>query len=88
MRDENGKLDGTRGLLCGLGAGVAEAVVVVCPMETIKVKFIHDQCSTNPQYKGYFQGVREIIRQQGKNCRAPCGVNTAICWPMPAPTTV
>lgn len=37
MRDENGKLDGTRGLLCGLGAGVAEAVVVVCPMETIKV---------------------------------------------------
>ncbi|XP_033902537.2 tricarboxylate transport protein B, mitochondrial [Acipenser ruthenus] len=65
MRDENGKLDGTRGLLCGLGAGVAEAVVVVCPMETIKVKFIHDQCSTNPQYKGYFQGVREIIRQQG-----------------------
>ncbi|MBN3278230.1 TXTP protein, partial [Polyodon spathula] len=65
MRDENGKLDGTRGLLCGLGAGVAEAVVVVCPMETIKVKFIHDQCSAKPQYRGYFQGVREIIRQHG-----------------------
>lgn len=37
MRDEQGRLDSTRGLVCGLGAGVAEAVVVVCPMETIKV---------------------------------------------------
>lgn len=37
MRDESGKLDSTRGLICGLGAGIAEAVVVVCPMETIKV---------------------------------------------------
>lgn len=37
MRDSQGRLDSTRGLLCGLGAGVAEAVVVVCPMETIKV---------------------------------------------------
>lgn len=37
MRDESGKLDSTRGLICGLGAGVAEAVVVVCPMETVKV---------------------------------------------------
>uniref|UniRef100_A0ACB8G076 Uncharacterized protein n=1 Tax=Sphaerodactylus townsendi TaxID=933632 RepID=A0ACB8G076_9SAUR len=45
MRDAQGKLDSTRGLLAGLGAGVAEAVVVVCPMETVKVKFIHDQCS-------------------------------------------
>lgn len=37
MRDESGKLDSTQGLLCGLGAGVAEAVIVVCPMETVKV---------------------------------------------------
>lgn len=37
MRDPQGRLDSTRGLLCGLGAGVAEAVVVVCPMETVKV---------------------------------------------------
>ncbi|KAG2471044.1 TXTP protein, partial [Polypterus senegalus] len=65
MRDEKGKLDSTRGLICGLGAGVAEAVVVVCPMETIKVKFIHDQCSAQPKYRGFFHGVREIIRQQG-----------------------
>lgn len=37
MRDAEGKLDSKRGLLAGLGAGVAEAVVVVCPMETVKV---------------------------------------------------
>lgn len=36
-RDESGRLDSTRGLLCGLGAGVMEAVLVVCPMETVKV---------------------------------------------------
>ncbi|XP_035463381.1 tricarboxylate transport protein B, mitochondrial [Scophthalmus maximus] len=65
MRDENGKLDSTKGFFCGLGAGVAEAVLVVCPMETIKVKFIHDQTSANPKYKGFFHGVREIIRVQG-----------------------
>nr|XP_023502410.1 clathrin heavy chain 2 isoform X7 [Equus caballus] len=65
MRDAQGRLDSTRGLLCGLGAGVAEAVVVVCPMETIKVKFIHDQTSSNPKYRGFFHGVREIVREQG-----------------------
>ncbi|XP_009279258.1 PREDICTED: tricarboxylate transport protein, mitochondrial [Aptenodytes forsteri] len=65
MRDEQGRLDSTRGLVCGLGAGVAEAVVVVCPMETIKVKFIHDQCSPKPKYRGFFHGVREIVREQG-----------------------
>ncbi|XP_016121404.1 tricarboxylate transport protein, mitochondrial-like [Sinocyclocheilus grahami] len=65
MRDESGKLDSTQGLICGLGAGVAEAIVVVCPMETVKVKFIHDQTSANPKYRGFFHGVREIVRTQG-----------------------
>ncbi|XP_064839885.1 tricarboxylate transport protein B, mitochondrial-like [Oncorhynchus masou masou] len=64
-RDEAGKLNSTRGLLCGLGAGVMEAVVIVCPMETVKVKFIHDQSSANPKYRGFYHGVREIIRTQG-----------------------
>lgn len=41
MRDESGKLDSKRGFLCGLGAGVAEAVFVVCPMETVKVGPAH-----------------------------------------------
>lgn len=36
-KDKSGHLNSTRGLLCGLGAGVMEAVLVVCPMETVKV---------------------------------------------------
>ena len=47
------------------GAGVSEAVLTVTPQETIKVKFIHDQTSPNPKYRGFFQGVREIVREQG-----------------------
>lgn len=41
-KDESGRLDSTRGLLCGLGAGVMEAVLVVCPMETVKVRLSWD----------------------------------------------
>lgn len=39
-KDESGRLDSTKGLLCGLGAGVMEAVLVVCPMETVKVSYL------------------------------------------------
>uniref|UniRef100_UPI00398F13C2 tricarboxylate transport protein, mitochondrial-like n=1 Tax=Pristiophorus japonicus TaxID=55135 RepID=UPI00398F13C2 len=63
--DEHRKLTAQQSLLCGLGAGIAEAVLIVCPMETVKVKFIHDQCSPNPKYHGFFHGLREIIREQG-----------------------
>ncbi|XP_065839943.1 tricarboxylate transport protein, mitochondrial-like [Oscarella lobularis] len=66
LMDENGGLSTPRLLLAGLGAGATEAVVVVCPMETIKVKFIHDQTRSNPpKYRGFFHGVREIVREQG-----------------------
>ncbi|XP_069476050.1 tricarboxylate transport protein, mitochondrial [Ambystoma mexicanum] len=65
MRDSQGRLDSKRSVICGLGAGMAEAIIVVCPMETIKVKFIHDQCSPKPRFRGFFHGVREIIREQG-----------------------
>ncbi|XP_059935206.1 LOW QUALITY PROTEIN: tricarboxylate transport protein, mitochondrial-like [Mesoplodon densirostris] len=65
MRDAQGRLGSTRGLRCSLGAGVADAVVVVCPMETIKMKFIHDQTSPSPKYRGFFHGVREIVWKQG-----------------------
>lgn len=27
---------------------------------------IHDQCSLRPRYRGFFHGVSEIIREQGK----------------------
>lgn len=52
-------------LACGLGAGISEAVFAVTPMETIKVKFIHDQGLPNPRYKGFLHGVGCIIREHG-----------------------
>lgn len=63
--DEKGNLPPAKRLLCGLGAGVAEAIFAVTPMETIKVKFIDDQAKPNPQFRGFFHGVRQIVRQQG-----------------------
>lgn len=52
-------------MLCGLGAGVAEAILAVTPMETVKVKFINDQQSKTPKYKGFFHGVRLIVKEEG-----------------------
>lgn len=63
--DEKGNLAPSKRLLCGLGAGVCEAIFAVTPMETVKVKFINDQQSANPKFKGFFHGVREIIKMQG-----------------------
>jgi solute carrier family 25 citrate transporter 1 len=63
--DEHGQLNTKTRLLCGLGAGIAEAIFAVTPMETVKVKFIHDQRSAKPNYQGFFHGVRHIIRTEG-----------------------
>ncbi|RNA33357.1 tricarboxylate transport [Brachionus plicatilis] len=64
VNDKGQLTPGTR-LLAGLGAGVSEAILAVTPMETVKVKFIHDQNSANPKYRGFFHGVREIVKQNG-----------------------
>jgi len=63
--DSNGNLTAGKRLLCGLGAGVAEAILAVTPMETVKVKFINDQRSANPKFKGFYHGVRTIIKNEG-----------------------
>lgn len=63
--DEKGNLPPAKRLLCGLGAGVAEAIFAVTPMETVKVKFINDQQSANPKFRGFFHGVGQIIKQDG-----------------------
>lgn len=55
----------TQSLFCGLVAGITEAVVIVCPMETIKVIMINDQISDKPKYKGFFSGVRSIVAENG-----------------------
>jgi len=63
--DENGNLSGSGKLIAGLGAGVLEAVFAVTPMETVKVKFINDQRSAKPQFRGFAHGVGCIIKQEG-----------------------
>ncbi|CAG9804500.1 unnamed protein product [Chironomus riparius] len=63
--DEKGNLSGGGKLLAGLGAGVLEAIFAVTPMETVKVKFINDQRSANPKFKGFFHGVGSIVKAEG-----------------------
>lgn len=67
MADGNGQLSVGGKLLSGLGAGVCEAILAVTPMETIKVKFVHDQRSAQPKFKGFYHGVRTIIATEGNN---------------------
>lgn len=64
--DADGKLNPQRRLLAGLCAGVCEAILAVTPMETIKVKFIYDQRSPNPRFRGFLHGVGMIVREHGK----------------------
>jgi len=52
-------------LACGLGAGISEAILAVTPMETVKVKFINDQRSANPKFRGFAHGVSCIVKEQG-----------------------
>ncbi|KJE89683.1 hypothetical protein CAOG_08477 [Capsaspora owczarzaki ATCC 30864] len=65
IADKDGKLTTLQTLGCGLGAGVTEAIFAVCPMETIKVKFIHDQNQPQPKYRGFAHGVSTIVKTEG-----------------------
>ena len=66
--DERGVLTPHARFLCGLGAGVCEALLAVTPMETIKVKFIHDQThEAVPRFRGFVHGVGLIVRQDGSS---------------------
>jgi solute carrier family 25 citrate transporter 1 len=51
--------------MCGLAAGAAEAAIVVTPMETLKVKLIHDKLSPEPKYRNLFHGIYKIGQQYG-----------------------
>jgi len=64
LMDKDGKMTPGKNFLAGLGAGVTEAIFVVCPMETVKVRLIHDQ-STAKKYKGLMHGITTIVREEG-----------------------
>ncbi|EFO25085.2 hypothetical protein LOAG_03395 [Loa loa] len=63
--DSNGNLTPMWRLFCGFGAGLSEAVFAVTPMETIKVKFIHDRQLAKPKFKGFFGGLKTIVQTEG-----------------------
>jgi len=65
LQNEKGELTRSKTLLCGLFAGTTEAIVIVTPMETLKVKFIHDYTSPQPKYRGFFHGISTIVKEQG-----------------------
>ena len=49
---------------CGLGAGVAEATLVVTWVETLKVRLISDQRKKSPQYRGLVHAASSLIRNE------------------------
>lgn len=63
--DDKGNLRPVDRMLCGLGAGVCEAIFAVTPMETVKVKFINDRRSANPRFRGFFHGCSVIVKDEG-----------------------
>jgi len=46
-------------------AGVCDATLIITPMETIKVKLIHDKFMPQPKFKNLFNGINQIVHQSG-----------------------
>jgi len=68
FKGPDGKMSTSQTLMCGIGAGTAEAIVAVTPMDTIKTRLIHDQLTRAPadrKYKGFFHGVSAIVKEFG-----------------------
>lgn len=63
--DKDGRMTNGAKFVGGLAAGVVEAVVAVAPMETIKVKVIHDLNRPTPRYTGSFNSIVTILREEG-----------------------
>jgi len=49
----------------GFISGIFEALLVVTPMETLKVKLIHDRFQEQPKFRNFFHGVYMIYKQDG-----------------------
>lgn len=58
LRDSEGRLTPGKNFVAGLGAGVAEAVIIVAPVETIKTKCIE-------RNQPFVSGFRQIVQQEG-----------------------
>jgi solute carrier family 25 citrate transporter 1 len=65
FRDENGKLSQAHNVLCGLGAGVSEAVFAVTPVETVKTRVTDDMRRGTGNYKGSGDAIVKIMKSEG-----------------------
>jgi solute carrier family 25 citrate transporter 1 len=64
-RDEKGKLSPAMTTLCGLGAGITEAVCAVTPVETLKTRMTDDQRKGTGNYKGTGDALVKIMKSEG-----------------------
>ena len=63
---ETGVLSTQQKVICGFGAGIAEAVFAVTPFETIKVKYIQAQGSEEQSKPcGIIQETKNILKKEG-----------------------
>ncbi|GAA5930302.1 hypothetical protein JCM3775_004356 [Rhodotorula graminis] len=67
---ETGKTSGTAIFFAGLGAGVTEAVLVVCPMEVVKIRLqaqVHSMTDPLdiPKYRNAAHALYLILREEG-----------------------
>jgi solute carrier family 25 (mitochondrial citrate transporter), member 1 len=76
LRDTNGNLSPGKNFVAGLGAGVAEAVIIVAPVETVKTKCIQmnlplgaglRRIFQTEGIRGMYQGVFATAMKQGTN---------------------
>eukprot|EP00816_Leptocylindrus_hargravesii_P012430 CAMPEP_0196810436 /NCGR_PEP_ID=MMETSP1362-20130617/10253_1 /TAXON_ID=163516 /ORGANISM="Leptocylindrus danicus, Strain CCMP1856" /LENGTH=288 /DNA_ID=CAMNT_0042185423 /DNA_START=66 /DNA_END=932 /DNA_ORIENTATION=+ len=76
LRDKDGKLTIGKNFLAGLGAGVAEALLIVAPVETVKTKCIElnmpfvsgfKQILAKEGIGGVYQGAGATALKQGSN---------------------
>merc|ERR1712176_1106293 len=66
FRDEKtGKLGQTNNIICGMGAGICEAVCAVTPVETVKTRVTDDMRRGTGNYKGSADAIVKIMKSEG-----------------------
>jgi solute carrier family 25 citrate transporter 1 len=58
LKDKDGKISMSKHFVAGLGAGVAEALIIVAPVETVKTKCIE-------MNEPFVKGIKHIIKVEG-----------------------
>merc|ERR1711948_241853 len=66
FRDEKtGRLSQTNNIICGMGAGICEAVCAVTPVETVKTRVTDDLRRGTGNYKGSADAIVKIMKSEG-----------------------